>query len=294
MDVNLQIDSPFLSRLLDVVASGIGAIFRPWMIRRLAHANVDAKLIEVGAEWSVRQMDTAMRQAEPNGLASVQALDAMDSIGDLTPEARTNARFQFQEAKRQRNTELVVLRAASEPGDPPPEEAPDEDWVARFFGAIQDVSSEEMQVLWGRILAGEVRRPGTYSLRTIDVLRNLTRQEAKVLSAVSGCFEESTGVLLFGSDSGSLLPPNLGRLVEAGLLHARSMWKLQSPRTMALTYLDGSFTVSVKGPGFMDRYDPTQATAEILSVIERTSPRGYLDALKRDLRRAGYEVEETF
>lgn len=49
----------------------------------------------------------------------------------------------------------------------------DRDWTARFFNDVQDVSSEEMHVLWGRTLAGEVERPGRTRLRTLGVLGNL-------------------------------------------------------------------------------------------------------------------------
>ena len=63
-------------------------------------------------------------------------------------------------------------------------EPPDDDWVTRFFKYAQDVSSGQMQDLWGRILAGEIRRPGTYSLRTLDFVRNMTTAEAELLQDV--------------------------------------------------------------------------------------------------------------
>ena len=37
-----------------------------------------------------------------------------------------------------------------------------------------------MQGLWGRILAGEIKKPKSYSLRTLDILRNLSTEEAEV------------------------------------------------------------------------------------------------------------------
>jgi hypothetical protein len=60
----------------------------------------------------------------------------------------------------------------------------DPDWIARFFEAAQDISSEQMQALWGRVLAGEVSRPGSYSLRTIETLKNLTQSEAHIVEKV--------------------------------------------------------------------------------------------------------------
>ena len=54
----------------------------------------------------------------------------------------------------------------------------DHDWIARFFNDVQDVSSEEMHVLWGKVLAGEVERAGSTSLRTLGILRDLDKATA--------------------------------------------------------------------------------------------------------------------
>ena len=57
---------------------------------------------------------------------------------------------------------------------------PDHDWTARFFSDVQDVSSEEMQSLWGKVLAGEVERPGSTSILTLSILRNLDQATASI------------------------------------------------------------------------------------------------------------------
>ena len=67
------------------------------------------------------------------------------------------------------------------------EDEVDHDWTARFFNDVQDVSSEEMHVLWGRILAGEVERPGRTSLRTLGVLRDLDQATAQLLVRFCSC-----------------------------------------------------------------------------------------------------------
>ena len=43
----------------------------------------------------------------------------------------------------------------------------------------EDVTDEEMQLLWSRVLAGETKRPKSFSLRTLDILRNLSKEEAE-------------------------------------------------------------------------------------------------------------------
>lgn len=55
----------------------------------------------------------------------------------------------------------------------------DQDWATRFFNIVEDISDEEMQNLWAKILAGEIKQPKSYSLRTLEVLRNLSKEEAE-------------------------------------------------------------------------------------------------------------------
>lgn len=59
------------------------------------------------------------------------------------------------------------------------------DWFIRFYEAVGDIGDEEMQDIWAKILADEVRCPGNYSLRTIETLKNLTATEAKVFQKIS-------------------------------------------------------------------------------------------------------------
>ena len=42
-----------------------------------------------------------------------------------------------------------------------------------------------MQQLWGRLLTGELKAPGSYSLRCLDFLRNLSQIEAKKIEKLS-------------------------------------------------------------------------------------------------------------
>lgn len=42
-----------------------------------------------------------------------------------------------------------------------------------------------MQHLWGKILAGELKAPGSFSLRVLDFLRNLSQREARSIELLS-------------------------------------------------------------------------------------------------------------
>jgi hypothetical protein len=55
-----------------------------------------------------------------------------------------------------------------------------EDWINAFEREACQKSSEEMRMLFGKILAGEIRKPSSYSIRTIRILANLDNQAAKL------------------------------------------------------------------------------------------------------------------
>jgi len=61
----------------------------------------------------------------------------------------------------------------------------DFDWFLRFFEGAGNISNEDMQLFWARILAGEVQQKGTFSLRMLETLRNLTQIEAMLIQQVA-------------------------------------------------------------------------------------------------------------
>ena len=153
-----------------------------WHAPRIAEAN---RIAAEGAGEGAGERLQIEAEAQSKAREFLLSRD-INIIGELDIAETTRKRIQFQEEKRQRNIELVVRKAADELGDKEVEDSePDHDWTARFFDCIQDVSSEDMQKLWARVLSGEVENPGRTSLRTLDILRNLTREDAKMFNAVS-------------------------------------------------------------------------------------------------------------
>ena len=184
-----------LDKLLDYVASGIGSIAGSMMAPWRARQRVKAQMIEAKGAADILQIRAeAQLQARDRFLT-----DSTDFKGVLDITDSVNQKIQFQERKRLANTINVVGNAAEllhgvevTNGDP------DHDWTARFFNHVQDVSSEEMQLLWAKVLAGEVAKPGTTSLLTLDVLRNLDQSTARLFQRFcSICMFLDDGVKVF-------------------------------------------------------------------------------------------------
>ena len=178
VDVNLNV--PALEKLVDYSASGIGAVAGPMLASWKARKEAEARLIESRATAdNLKLIATAQAEAQKSLAApdqDVRGVLEIDQDGFMQ-------RIEFQERKRQANIVSVVREAAAELGDKEvPDHEPDPDWTARFFNEVQDVSSEEMQALWGRVLAGQVRKPGTTSMRTLGILKDIDVTTAQLFS----------------------------------------------------------------------------------------------------------------
>ena len=217
VDVNLKV--PALEKLLDYTASGIGAVAGPMLATWRARQEAKAKLIGVQAEAdSLRliadaQADARRSLVEPDQTGSGVLEIGADGIAQ---------RIEFQEKKRQANIVSVVQDAAAELGGKEvPDREPDPDWTARFFDGVKDVSSEDMRKIWTSILAGEVESPGRTALRTLDVLRNMTREEAEIFK--SACDFVIDDFIFYPEKDQTTHPVlqqvHVMRLQDAGLLH---------------------------------------------------------------------------
>lgn len=91
-----------------------------------------------------------------------------------------------KETRKMRNTVAVIEKAQTHftEGEKVSDEPVDEGWKNRFFEIVEEISDEELREIWGHVLAGEVKKPKSYSLRTLEVLRNLTKDEASLIAKI--------------------------------------------------------------------------------------------------------------
>lgn len=176
LDVVQAITKP-CEKLIDAVSSAIGKAYEPRHVRKMA----DAKAYEMAiVGQSLRDnMDIPINYNQ--GELSMNTEDFEEFV------KRTERRMAFQEMMKQKNIEAVVDDAYAlleDEDDPASDEPVDKDWMIRFFNSVQDVSNEEMQRLWAKVLAGEVKRPKSFSMRTLEILRNMSSNEAKAFNEV--------------------------------------------------------------------------------------------------------------
>ena len=176
MELNVNVRVPAVEKLIDYTASGLGSVAGP--ILAPGRAWLEGKALEIEAKSTGRALIThseAMAQAQ----AYIQSPETAVQ-GELDFSQRAEMRFRYQVEKQQRNIEDIVHSAAENlDGKEVPDAEPDHDWTSRFFVDAQDVSSSRMKELYGKVLSGQIERPGSFSLMSLSVLRNMDQRTAR-------------------------------------------------------------------------------------------------------------------
>ena len=172
-------------KLIEAVSGAIGKAYEPKHIRKMA----DAKAYEL------RVIADTVRNNSDVPIVYDSTGVSIDTSNFEEIAKRASSRLAYQEITKQQNIEAVADNAyeelentenvSSEPVNP--------DWMFRFFNSVENISNEDMQKIWGHILAGEIKQPNTYSFRTLEKLKNMTQQEAKDFQMVSSLAWQNGG-----------------------------------------------------------------------------------------------------
>ncbi len=168
-----------ISKLIDAVSRGIGCLYEPTKIKKLAAA----KACEIATIADViRKYDDLPILYNKDGVQ-------IDTSDYKALAERANNRLILQEMRKQQNIEAIVDKAYKEVETftEVSNEPVDDDWIVRFFNCVEDVINEKLQEIWAKILAGEIKKPRSCSLRTLDLLKNLSVDEAIIFEKVSSC-----------------------------------------------------------------------------------------------------------
>lgn len=127
-------------------------------IRNTAQARADAALIEARGQGEV----------------------------DLV-RAQAAERLLDRELRNQRNIDAITREAFK--ALPPPdtkisEEPVSEDFIYRFFEECQGIGDAQMQQIWGKLLAGEVVRPGSFHPRTLRIVKDIKPADANLFDTL--------------------------------------------------------------------------------------------------------------
>ena len=150
--------------LVKKISKGVGGYFAPWQIKRVAEAKIEA----------------AHSETE---VARIEAHSEIE-IADL--HQRAEQRRLEENIRHQKNMEDITAKAMPHLNEEAKPDSMEDDWIANFFDKCRIVSDSDMQSLWSRVLAGEANSPGTYSKRTVNLLSDFDKSDAKLFTKFCG------------------------------------------------------------------------------------------------------------
>jgi len=177
-----------ITHTLGDIASGIGGIPLPPMVKRSvwkALGTLIAGAVDVPAAWLESKAQAIRDDTTGRSLftseAAKSAARKFDSDEQLIERAVEH--FGARILKEQRNRETVVQSAMKDLVSTPPSEDTtqeiDEDWLDMFSRIAEKKSNQDMQLYLARLLAGEIRKPGSFAPSSVEVLSKLTPDLAR-------------------------------------------------------------------------------------------------------------------
>jgi hypothetical protein len=220
--------------------------------------------------------------------------------------AETAAYVLDREMRKTQNREAIIaeaFKALPPPTTEVPKELPSEDLVYRFFDSFEGVGDPEMQKIAGRLLAGEVTRPGSYSRKTIRTLADLDSSDFLLFQTLCRF------VWRIGDWTPLVFDPNAAMYKDQGLsyrkcevLEALGLARFESlagrsrmgfPQSFVVSY--GRKPVSVELKEGADRIEIgrvafSPAGSQLVGLTNASTVSGFLEYVAEKWRADGHKV----
>ena len=315
-----------IDKLIDIVSQVTGRVSKPYFDKK----DIDTKAYEITklAEAKAEEMKIISCAIKENFIGSgtieykengLTVSSPKELLQNKTPEIeiiptpslqeRTSERINFKEGRKQLNIESITANAAEELRDEPPvsNEPIDEDWSTRFFNIAEDISNDDMQAIWGRILAGEIKNPKSYSLRTLEILKNLTKKEAETFMKFADfAITSSNTSFILSFEKEKLLKEtyklNLNErllLEELGFLNSTELSFVVKPSKESkenIYFTIGNTIVSLEKPPNQPEQNFsilvfTKIGQELLKLVQSNPNLDYIKLLASKIRKEGYIIK---
>ncbi len=172
-----------------------------------------------------------------------------------------------------------------------------------FWGLLEHsktVSSEEVQEIIARIIAGEYNKPGSYAMSTLQTLKFLSKRELKMLSFFGSLYVDSRGFFrsFFYMDTESLkartnLKVDYGEFLELqnlGLIQSgyyTQKISIKKDTKLIIKYHSQEFEViaikDIEDANFPECYELTLAGKEILRNLKIEESKVFIEWLQNEL-----------
>lgn len=180
-----------------------------------------------------------------------------------------------------------------------PEEELDPDWFNSWRQGASNVSNDEIQKWWAKLLRGQVSQPGQFSLRTLALLRQISSTDAWLIEKAVACVLNDSIVILSQADENhqffapscrpDLPKSDLHELMELGFLTERTDdLNLRLPNSLIgkthKLVMGQRPNVRITGgppPNILTTHPLTRMGRELCQLVSTETSTEYLDWLGR-------------
>jgi hypothetical protein len=312
-----------LIRLSDTFERLCAGILSPHQIRRIGRAHADVRreeqLLEAQTKVDIDDILQGRKVLAPN-MQLIPALDSATSVERREPYLLVpNTTDEFRQLASNQNSadqirKLINLRAVMRATEEELRNTQDDalsdgnveaGWLSRWKNGASEFSDEQMQLLWAKLLAGEIQRPGRYSLHTMSLLRNLSKEDAQHIARI-GAFIVNRSIVKVGLnffESKGVSYGNFLELEELGILNG-----VQGSISMNLglhEQSEGRYAIGLKALGkriiliecaevgrkvTLGAYAVTRVGYELFGIGAFDADEDYLKEVAKQIQSQGFDV----
>lgn len=315
--------SSLLEKMWDTVFNkGLGGVFKPYQERREAKARIDIRKNETlalaQAEKEADEIRAGKKVFVGYGKPLLEAPPTNTNLLADDPEKvehyinwelamQTNKQMSFANKIQQEiNVSKAILRAEEmleEDKQEPSSKEVNMDWLFAWHEYAKRTSSEDLQDLWGAVLAGEVKNPGKFSLRTLEFIKTLSQSEAQLIESffayvvneaifkIDDDFFEKQGLKY--SDFLALM--NMGILTASSTLSVKYRTRVINSFLVMLRVGSSGLLIEHEDPNkeaSMKIYGVTDLGMQIFSLGSFEVDKNYFYNLGREFVKKGFSVKE--
>jgi hypothetical protein len=299
-----------------IAEKGIGSALQPWHEKRLGiaknHVRRDEILMLAEAEKLAEDIRAGKTYPIENKLEfksqNVVNNDRVEPILNLDDLAFKTTNIDMAESIRKdvnvSKSVLIAEKILLDEQQSTSEKDIEDDWLYSWRDYAGRVSASELQELWGRILAGEVKNPGSYSFRTMEFLKGLSKTEAELIGNLApfiiaeNIVRDKEQILeKEGITFGSLL-----FLQEIGVLSGVEALGLSIELTSNSNEKYIKYLISNNKVVLLEHKDPTkipklgifqvtQIGRQVLALASFQSNEEYVVSIAKDMAKQGYSVK---
>ena len=264
----------FLTKVADVALG-------PWITRRNERARLEEQSKAQKGEVERNNFTETLEDAEhyepqvgatPVTSSHVELISQEDAYlvqkatgySILPEERRGLIRMVKEEGIRQKNMENIALAAADRLNENAKPEEMDDDWIRKFFEYGRNISDESVQKFWSEMLAGEANVPGSFSIKTIEILKSMGTKDVLLFNDLCQytifiddllflvVYDHEPIDAMYQVNGRQLVKKDLSWLAELGLITANNagyFWNTRSCRPKRkINYCDEEIIIKPNTP----------------------------------------------